>query len=109
MEYALHECERLSYLRPVNTETTVILLLSQSDAVVSSVADRMKISKADILNPDSDGAAVKLALAETHVIQETKKYLEDVSATPFRLVSLQVHSTLPGRRTFGLVQVKATK
>lgn len=36
----------------------------------------MNISKADILNPDSDNAAVKLALAETHVIQETKTYLE---------------------------------
>lgn len=44
--------------------------------MVSSVADRMNISKADILNPDSDNAAVKLALAETHVIQETKTYLE---------------------------------
>ena len=36
----------------------------------------MNISKADILNPDSDNAAVKLALAETHVIQETKSFLE---------------------------------
>jgi multiple RNA-binding domain-containing protein 1 len=44
--------------------------------VASSIADRMNISKADILNPDSDNAAVKLALAETHVIQETKTYLE---------------------------------
>ncbi|KAF9505781.1 hypothetical protein BS47DRAFT_1378243 [Hydnum rufescens UP504] len=53
------------------------MLYMNSDAVVSSVADRLKVSKADILNPDSDDAAVKLALAETHVIQETKKYLED--------------------------------
>jgi multiple RNA-binding domain-containing protein 1 len=44
--------------------------------VASSIADRMSISKADILNPESDNAAVKLALAETHVIQETKTYLE---------------------------------
>ena len=36
----------------------------------------MGIAKADILNPESDNAAVKLALAETHVIQETKSYLE---------------------------------
>lgn len=35
----------------------------------------MNISKADILNPESDNAAVKLALAETHVIAETKAYL----------------------------------
>lgn len=60
------------------TQTNTIVPLTQSDAVASSVAYRMKISKADILNPDSDDAAVKLALAETHVIQETKKYLEDV-------------------------------
>lgn len=44
--------------------------------MVSSVADRLNISKADILNPESSNAAVKLALAETHVIQETKSYLE---------------------------------
>ena len=48
----------------------------QSDAVVSSVADRMKISKSDILNPESENAAVKLALAETHIINDTKTYLE---------------------------------
>lgn len=44
--------------------------------MVSSIADRMSISKSDILNPESDNAAVKLALAETHVIQETKSFLE---------------------------------
>ncbi len=38
----------------------------------------MNIAKSEILNPDggSDNAAVKLALAETHIIQETKTYLE---------------------------------
>lgn len=36
----------------------------------------MNVSKADILNSESDNAAVKLALAETHVIQETKSFLE---------------------------------
>jgi multiple RNA-binding domain-containing protein 1 len=37
----------------------------------------MRISKSEILNPESsDNAAVKLALAETHIIQETKTYLE---------------------------------
>ncbi|TBU46842.1 RNA-binding domain-containing protein [Dichomitus squalens] len=52
------------------------MLYMNSDAVVSSIADRMNISKADILNPESSNAAVKLALAETHVIQETKTFLE---------------------------------
>lgn len=53
-----------------------LLIFIQSDAVLSSVADRMNISKSDILDPESPDAAVKLALAETHIIQETKTYLE---------------------------------
>lgn len=48
--------------------------------MASSIASRMNISKSNILNPDesdsSSNPAVKLALAETHVIQETKTYLE---------------------------------
>ncbi|KAK0532014.1 Multiple RNA-binding domain-containing protein 1 [Tilletia horrida] len=59
-------------------------LYMNPDAVATSVADRLGISKSDILNPDSvaDGqaksgssAAVRLALAETRVIQETKDFL----------------------------------
>ncbi|EJD05148.1 uncharacterized protein FOMMEDRAFT_18782 [Fomitiporia mediterranea MF3/22] len=57
------------------------MLYMNADAVASSIADRMNIPKADILNPDSENgdttsAAVKLALAETHIIQETKAFLE---------------------------------
>ncbi|KAK4688469.1 multiple RNA-binding domain-containing protein 1, partial [Tremellales sp. Uapishka_1] len=48
-----------------------------SDAVAASVADRMGISKSELLNGDTGNAAVKLALAETSVIEETKKYFED--------------------------------
>lgn len=58
----------------------------QSDAVANSIAERLGIPKADILNPDGStirgSPAVKLALAETHIIAETKKYLEDVSIYP---------------------------
>ena len=36
----------------------------------------MNISKSAILDPEVSDAAVKLALAETHIIQETKTYLE---------------------------------
>ena len=45
--------------------------------MASSVADRFNIEKNDILNPESGGnPAVKLALAETHIIHETKSYFE---------------------------------
>jgi multiple RNA-binding domain-containing protein 1 len=36
----------------------------------------MGIAKADIPNPESDNAAVKLALVVTHVVQEMKSYLD---------------------------------
>ncbi|PLW35268.1 hypothetical protein PCASD_13674 [Puccinia coronata f. sp. avenae] len=52
-------------------------LYMNSDAVASSVAARLKIGKAELFSPDAVNPAVKLALAETHVIQETKQFLED--------------------------------
>lgn len=58
------------------------LTRAQSDAVVSSVADRLGITKATILDPSADNAAVRVALAETHVIAETKQYFESVRSFP---------------------------
>ena len=49
-------------------------LYMNPDAVMSSVADRLGVNKADLLDPSSSEAAVKQAHAETHVIQETKSY-----------------------------------
>lgn len=49
--------------------------------MAASVADRMGISKSELLSADpstsSVSSAVKLALAETHVIAETKQYFAD--------------------------------
>ncbi|KAI1384045.1 RNA-binding domain-containing protein [Hypoxylon trugodes] len=50
------------------------LYMSQ-DAVNSSVADRLGISKAELLDPTNADAAVKQAIAETSTIQDTKAYL----------------------------------
>ncbi|KAJ6000505.1 hypothetical protein N7481_000914 [Penicillium waksmanii] len=49
-------------------------LYMNADAVMSSVAERLGVAKADLLDPTSSDAAVKQAHAETHVIQETKAY-----------------------------------
>ncbi|SCV73060.1 BQ2448_6985 [Microbotryum intermedium] len=51
-------------------------LYMNSDAVVTSVADRLGLSKATLLDPTADNAAVRMALAETHVISETKQYFQ---------------------------------
>jgi multiple RNA-binding domain-containing protein 1 len=41
---------------------------------MSSIADRLKVNKSDLLDPTSSDAAIKQAHAETHVIQETQQY-----------------------------------
>lgn len=41
---------------------------------MSSISDRLKIAKSDILDPTSSDAAIKQAHAETHIIQETQQY-----------------------------------
>ncbi|KAI9374827.1 hypothetical protein BJX61DRAFT_532088 [Aspergillus egyptiacus] len=51
-------------------------LYMNADAVMSSVAERLGVSKAELLDPTSADAAVKQAHAETHVIQETKAYFK---------------------------------
>ena len=45
-----------------------------SDAVISSISERLGVPKSELLDPTSSDAAVKQAHAETHVIQETKSY-----------------------------------
>jgi multiple RNA-binding domain-containing protein 1 len=51
----------------------------QSDAVAEAMASKLGVSKADILDPTSENLAVRLALAETNIITETKDYLEEVN------------------------------
>jgi multiple RNA-binding domain-containing protein 1 len=49
-------------------------LYMNQDAVNSSVAQRLGVSKSELLDPTSADAAIKQAIAETTVIQETKAY-----------------------------------
>ncbi|KAJ2818923.1 Multiple RNA-binding domain-containing protein 1, partial [Coemansia erecta] len=52
-------------------------LFMSADAVADSISERLSISKADLLSADSDGnPAVRLALAETHIINDAKQYFE---------------------------------
>ncbi|KAI9171749.1 Multiple RNA-binding domain-containing protein [Paramyrothecium foliicola] len=49
-------------------------LYMNQDAVNASVANRLGVSKSEMLDPTSADAGVKQAIAETTVIQETKAY-----------------------------------
>lgn len=44
------------------------------DAVLASTADRLGVSKSELLDPTSTDGAVRQAVAETQIIQETKAY-----------------------------------
>ncbi|PKC17311.1 hypothetical protein RhiirA5_459199, partial [Rhizophagus irregularis] len=50
---------------------------SHNDSIAESIANRFNIKKSDILDPESDNMSARLALAETHIIQETKAYLAE--------------------------------
>ncbi|KAG6008751.1 hypothetical protein E4U21_003948 [Claviceps maximensis] len=49
-------------------------LYMNQNAVNESVAKRLGVSKSELLDPTSSDAAIKQAIAETSVIQETKAY-----------------------------------
>jgi multiple RNA-binding domain-containing protein 1 len=42
------------------------------------MAKKLRVKKREILDHTGDNLAVKLALAETHIINETKAYFESV-------------------------------
>ena len=57
------------------------MLYMNSDAVASSISDRFDVPKSVLLGTDDNGTgaspAVRLALAETRIIQETKQFFAD--------------------------------
>ncbi|KDE03612.1 hypothetical protein MVLG_05907 [Microbotryum lychnidis-dioicae p1A1 Lamole] len=68
-------------------------LYMNSDAVMTSVSDRLGLSKATLLDPTVDSAAVRVALAETHVITETKHYFQSAGVNISSFASRGPRST----------------
>ena len=52
-------------------------LYMNMDDVMSSISNRLGVPKSELIDPTSSDAAVKQALAETHVIQESKSYFAE--------------------------------
>ncbi|KAI8822333.1 hypothetical protein BJ741DRAFT_557176 [Chytriomyces cf. hyalinus JEL632] len=52
-------------------------LFVNGDAVAEAMARKLNVKKSDILDPSSENMAVRLALAETDIVNETKQYLEE--------------------------------
>ncbi|KAH7876177.1 uncharacterized protein C8R40DRAFT_1068951 [Lentinula edodes] len=93
--------------------TSLLIVAFQRDAVASSIADRMNIPKVDNVNPDSDdpplstNPGVELAL-ETHIINETKAYLESngvVKNIPYGMSDTQIRELFEPHGTVSRVLV----
>ena len=53
-------------------------LFIRSDVAIEALADQLGIAKSDILDREaSDSLAVRVAAAETEIIHQTKKWLEE--------------------------------
>jgi len=69
----------------------------RGDAVVDNLADRLGLRKGDILNVKDDlssgDAAVRLALGETHIIEENREYFHKEGIDMEALVSLKGDNT----------------
>ncbi|KAJ3345639.1 hypothetical protein HDU91_007288 [Kappamyces sp. JEL0680] len=71
-----------------------------SDSVAEAMARNLGIRKSEILDSTADNMAVRLALAETNIIAETKKYLEQHD------VSLDAFTAKKGPRSNTVILVK---
>ncbi|KAL6843718.1 hypothetical protein ACP4OV_026289 [Aristida adscensionis] len=60
------------------------------DTVVENIARKNGISKSELLHREADDLAVRIALGETHVIAETKKYL---SKSGVNVAALEEHAS----------------
>jgi multiple RNA-binding domain-containing protein 1 len=73
-------------------------LYMNQDAVLTSTADRLGITKSELLDPSNADAAVKQALAETSTIQDTKAY--------FMAHGVNLDSFKSGQRSETVILVK---
>ena len=63
--------------KAANDSTHSNTLFLRADTVMASMAERLQVTKGDILDVEGSGSlAVRLALAESHLINETKEWLK---------------------------------
>jgi len=72
--YKKEKIEKLKKL--AKNERSWNLLFTSANASAEAMAKGLGIDKRDLLAKDAEGLGIRLALGETHVVQETKKWLE---------------------------------
>lgn len=81
-------------------------LFMRSDTVVENVARKLGVSTRDILDRDADGLAVRLALAETQVVADTKKSLANAGVNVASLEKVANEKSGGEKRSKHVILVK---
>lgn len=63
----------------------------------------MEVKKSDLFNPEADNMAVRMALAEAQIIQQTKEALEEEGVN---LDALKYHNVRDYKRSNNVILVK---
>lgn len=63
-------------LEEVNNTSSWNSLYLNNDTVMKVITEKLGVKASDILDVESGNMAVRLALAETEVLEDTKKWLE---------------------------------
>jgi len=78
----------------------------RQDTVVENIARKNGISKSELLDREADHLAVRIALGETHVIAETKKYLSRSGVNVAALEELASKRNEKSKRSNHVILVK---
>ncbi|TVU15799.1 hypothetical protein EJB05_39337 [Eragrostis curvula] len=78
----------------------------RQDTVVENIARKNGISKGELLDREADDLAVRIALGETHVIAETKKYLSRSGVNVSALEELASKRNEKSKRSNHVILVK---
>lgn len=69
--------KKAELLKKIYDETNWNALFLNPNTILQKMSEKFGLKKTDILGKEVENGAVKLALCETEILQETKKFLED--------------------------------
>ncbi|KAF8820794.1 Rna recognition motif-containing protein [Cardiosporidium cionae] len=81
------------------------LLFFSANAATDAIADQLGVEKSDILDMNSNKLAVRIALGETHLIQQTKRWLAQEG---IRMDAFERYGTDPLRATYKGTELTTT-
>ena len=99
MSFKEKKAQRLKEHRPESYNP----FFMNKDTIADAIAHRIGMTRADVLNPESDDAASRLAVAESQLVEETKQLFEE-NGINVDLLSKETSSRVDLSRTVLIVK-----